>query len=106
MAADHPDIEMGTTGSMHEIDWPSEDEYWRGAYASRPYVLADRGYGFYRPDYRYGAESATRHRGREWHQVEAELARGWDAARGDSRGAWEEVKHAARDAWDRVRGRE
>ncbi|HEX6533033.1 MAG TPA: hypothetical protein VF041_00465 [Gemmatimonadaceae bacterium] len=104
MAADHPDIDLGTTGSMHEVDWPVEEEYWRGAFSSRPYTLADRGFGFYRPAYRYGAESAARHHGREWHQVEPELERGWEAARGESRSTWQEVKDAVRDAWDHVRG--
>lgn len=107
MAADHPDIDMGTTGSMHEIDWPSEEEYWRGVYESRPYATADRGYEFFRPAYRYGAEAWARHRGREWESVEPELERGWEgeAARGKSRAGWHEVRQAARDAWERARDR-
>jgi hypothetical protein len=106
MAADHPDINMGTTANMELVDWgPQEDDYWREAYASRPYALADRSYDYYRPAYRYGAESAARHRGREWHEVESELESGWEHARGRSAAGWHEVKHAARDAWDRVRQR-
>ena len=97
--------DFGTSGSMHEIDWGTEDAYWQENYASRPYARADRGFEHYRPAYRYGAESAMRFRGRSWDDAEPEMLRGWDAARGETGSQWEDVKHAVRDAWDRVTGR-
>jgi hypothetical protein len=109
IAAGNPGINMGTTGSLHDIDWGTEgfadDAHWRERYHTRPYAQADRGYEHYRPAYRYGAHSAAQHAGREWDDVEPELERGWTAARGHSKSAWHEVKDAAHDAWDRVRGR-
>jgi hypothetical protein len=109
IAAGNPGINMGTTGSLHDVDWGTDgfadDAHWRASYHTRPYVRADRGYEHYRTAYRYGAHSATQHAGREWDDVEPELERGWDAARGHSKSAWLDVKDAARDAWDRVRGR-
>ena len=113
IAAGNPGINMGTSGSLHEIDWGTEgagftetdDAHWRASYHTRPYAAADRGYEYYRPAYRYGAASAGRFTGREWDDVEPELERGWDAARGHAKTTWFEVKGAARDAWDRVRGR-
>lgn len=105
MAADRADINTGTTGRLHDFNWGTEDAFWRDSFASRPYARADRGYGFYQPAYRYGAESAHRYHDRDWHAAENDLRSGWDQARGESHGAWEEVKDAVRDAWDRIRGR-
>ena len=111
MPSGNPGINMGTTGSMHEIDWgteswgENEQRHWRDSYASRPYVQADRGYDYYEPAYRYGTAAARHHAGREWNDVEGELERDWDKARGASKSTWAEAKDAVRDAWDHVRGR-
>jgi hypothetical protein len=111
IAAGNPGINMGTTGSLHDVDWGTEglsaadDAHWRERYHTRPYASADRGYEHYRPAYRYGTVAATRLGDREWDDAEPELERGWDSARGHSKSQWHEVKDAARDAWDRARGR-
>ena len=84
--------------------WADEDRFWRESFSSRPYVTADLGYDFYEPAYRYGFESATTHRGRDWADVEPDLSRGWETARGQSPSTWEQVKDAVRDAWNRVAG--
>ena len=102
------DLQAGNAGSSnHESGWADEDTYWQGAYASRPYAKADRGYDYYGPGYRYGYESATRHRGRQWNEVESELRSGWEGYehRGTSQGTWEDIKDSVRDAWDRVTGK-
>ncbi|MFL5594354.1 MAG: hypothetical protein ACJ785_07060 [Gemmatimonadaceae bacterium] len=104
MAADKPDINFGTTANMHEIDWPAEDEYWRSNFSSKPYVRGDRNYDYYRPAYRYGAESAMRHNGKDWNSVQGDLERGWDKYRGDAKSTWQDIKDAVRDGWNRVRG--
>ena len=86
-------------------DWDSEDAYWQSAYPERTYARADRSYEYYRTAYRYGAESAVRWRGLEWHDAEHMLRSFWTAAEHASISTWEEMKEAIRDAWDRVRGR-
>lgn len=101
IVADNPGINMGTSGSLHEIDWGTEDAYWREQYASRPYARADRSYDHFQPAYRYGAESRARHQGRDWHEVEPELETGWHAYRGNTQTAWAEIKDAVRDAFGR-----
>ena len=110
MAAGNPGINMGTTGSMRDTDyasddlWTQEDAHWRANFSSRPYVTADRGYEHYQPAYRYGHGSAVRHQGREWTEVERDLEHGWESARGTSGSTWHDAKDAVRDAWDRARG--
>jgi len=101
MAVDRADINTGTTGSLHEINWGTEDAYWRENFHVRPYATSDRGYDFYQPAYRYGCESSFTYGHRSWDQeVEADLARGWEQARGDSTASWDQAKEAVRDAYD------
>ena len=101
IAAGNPGINLGTSGSMREIDWGTEDAYWREQYGSRPYAKADRTYDHYAPAYRYGAEARTRHTGRAWDDAEPELERGWHAYRGSTQTSWAEIKDAVRDAFHR-----
>lgn len=103
MAAANPGTDAGTSGSVRIIDWGPQDEYWRDNYGSRPYALADRGYEYYQPAYKYGHESAFFYGGRPWDQeVEDDLARGWEQARGDSNCTWAESRDAVRDAYERT----
>jgi hypothetical protein len=91
---------------LPEIDWRTEDEFWRDNYSTRAYAIADRGYTFYQPAYRYGVESCLRHRGLFWDEhIESELARGWAQARGVTVATWEQARPAVHDAWERALGR-
>lgn len=104
MAAATPDINMGTSGSMREVEWGTEDAYWREEYARRPYSSADRSYEHYQPAYRYGHEARTRYAGRDWDaDVERDLETGWHAYRGNTQTTWAEIKDAVKDAFGRGR---
>lgn len=86
--------------------WDEEDAYWTETYRSRPYVSSNsRGYGYYRPGYRYGYEAAGRYKGREWNEVESDLSRSWNSYEHRGTSTWEQMKDAVRDAWDRVTGK-
>ena len=95
----------GITDPSVTSDWGTEEQYWRNNFSTRPYATADRGFDFYQPGYRYGYESATRYRGRNWNDVESDLRTGWDRYEHRGQGTWEHVKDAVRDAWNRVTGR-
>jgi len=84
------------------IDPTVEDAYWSENYRNRPYYDEGTSYDEYRPAYRYGWESRSRHSGRKFDEVESDLGRGWDNAKAESRLGWEKARLAARDAWDRV----
>jgi hypothetical protein len=88
-----------------DLNWDTEDTYWRDNFRSRPYVLGDD-YDRYRPAYRYGFESARHNLGRSWEDAEADVQSGWDRFehRGGLQATWEDIKDAVRDAWDRVTG--
>lgn len=86
-------------------DWGTEERYWRENWMARPYARGDRSFEFYSPGYRYGFESASRFRDREWNDIEPELRSGWDRVEYRGESTWENVKDAVRDAWDKVRGK-
>jgi hypothetical protein len=87
------------------LHWDTEEAYWRDTWSTRPYATADRGFDYYRPAYQYGFESAQRHGGRAWNDVETDLRSGWDRYEHRGESTWEHIKHAVRDAWDRVTNR-
>lgn len=77
-------------------DPTGEEEYWRGHHRSGEW-------DDYAPAYRYGWESRTRYRDRQWdNRLENELAEGWDRVKGNSKLAWDKAKSATRSAWDRT----
>ena len=65
-------------------------------------VLPTGTYARLKPAYRYGWDSYHRWTGRDFDQVEPELARGWDSVRGESPLAWPQARGAVRDAWMRA----
>lgn len=88
------------------LRWEDEDEYWRTNYASRPYASGSADYDRFRGGYRYGFESAGRHSGRNWNDVESNLSSEWNKYEHRGNSTWEQVKDAVRDGWDRVMGRQ
>jgi Glycine zipper len=89
-------------GMAEKVNPTVEHEYWRQSYASRPYVTSGSTYDEYGPAYQYGWESRGKHAGKDFRDVEDDLARGWDSAKGNSKLKWDSAKPASRDAWDRV----
>ena len=96
---------MDKTGRSTTLDWTTEDEYWRNNYSSRPYVGSERNYERWQPGYRYGFESAQRHQGKNWNDVESNLRSDWDRYEHRGNSTWEQMKDAVRDGWDRMMGR-
>lgn len=76
------------------------DHWWRDNYSTLDGLQADRGYEHYEPGFRYGWDSAGRHRGRRFEDVEPELERDWTSAQRDR--AWGEHRGAIRHAFERA----
>lgn len=101
---DRPDVNptQGFRPTERQRTWKFEEDYWRDNWTARPYAVADRGFEYYRPAYRYGFESAHRANGRSWSETEPELRSGWEHYEHRNDGTWENIKDAVRDAWHRV----
>ena len=89
-------------GVAELVDPTVEDAYWRGNYATRPYVAKGASYDDYGPAYRYGVDQYSRFDGASFDTVDSDLARDWDNARGGSSLSWDQARYAARDSWQRV----
>ena len=92
-------------GAAEEINPTVEHEYWRSHYASRPYVAPGSAYEDYAPAFQSGWEAQSKHAGKNFDDIESDLARDWDRAKGQSELEWERAKQASRDAWDRAAAR-
>jgi len=92
-------------GAAESVNPTVEDAYWRENFRTRPYYTKGREYDHYAPAYRYGWESATRHTGRRFEDVESDLSKGWTSFRGKAATEWNDVKQATRDAFERARTR-
>ncbi len=93
---------LGGDAIANSVDQVGEANYWRENYATRPYVTADRSYDDYAPAYSLGVNAFERHRGREFDDVETDLADEWRQQPGASRLEWGDARQATRDAWDRL----
>jgi hypothetical protein len=101
----NPSQGFKATDQQLGTDWETEDTYWKENWRARPYATADRGYDYYQPGYRYGFESAGKHRGRAWADSEDDLRSGWDRYEHRGQTTWESIKEAVKDGWHRVTNR-
>jgi hypothetical protein len=88
-------------GVAESVNPTVEEAYWRENYKTRPYA-ANATYDEFAPAYRYGWESRSRYEGRDFDDVERDLARNWDKAKASSQLDWTKARPATRDAWDRI----
>ena len=80
----------------------AEEVYWRDTYVKEPYYMSGKPYEYYAPGFRAGWEGRTRHHGRTFEQVEAELRAEYNRNKSELEPAWQDVRQAAQAAWDRV----
>lgn len=89
-------------GVAEAVDPTVEDTYWQDTYRTRPYASSNIEYKAIRPAYQYGWEAPSKYRGKQFSEIEADLARDWPNRRGESSLDWHTARPAVRDAWDRV----
>ena len=92
-------------GIAETINPTEENAYWESNYKTAPYYENDYDFADYSPAYRVGYEGYGRHAGsgKDYPEVESDLARDYDQSRGESRLIWEKAKAATRDAWNRAK---
>jgi hypothetical protein len=83
-------------------DFAAEEAFWRSAYPSRPYYVADVPFETYAAAYRHGWESRTKHPERTFADVEADLRGEWEKSEGGRQLDWDRARPAVSDAWDRT----
>lgn len=94
----------GLTGKgVAEVIEPTGDStYWRKNFSQRDYVDKGSSFDDYGPAYGFGATARRQYAGRDFEEIETELAGDWHNWRGDSRLGWDQARLAVREAWDRI----
>ena len=94
-------------GIAESINPTDEDAYWQSNYRNASYYESGNEYADYSPAYRVGYEGYGRHAasGRDYNDVESDLAQDYDRVKGSSKLTWEKAKAATRDAWDRLKNK-
>ena len=89
-------------GEAEATDPARERAYWSAHFSACDYVEQGSSFDDYGPAYGFGVAARGRYPGRDFDDVESEMASDWDASRGVSSLSWQRARHAARDAWNRI----
>jgi hypothetical protein len=99
MRAGRREVQRGGVRVFSRLD---DDSYYRSDWESK-YATTGDSYDDYAPAYRYGSESRSKYKGRDWNDVESDLRSDWDTRYGKSGvSTWEKMKAAVRHGWDRM----
>jgi hypothetical protein len=81
-----------------------EDAYWREQHPTQPYADPQTPYEHYAPAYRVGYEAAQKHGGKDFEEIETDLALDYEKAAPESPLPWDMARPAVKAAWDRMSG--
>jgi uncharacterized protein (TIGR02271 family) len=84
------------------IDPTAEDNWLREHFSSRPYVRKGETFENYEPAYRYGGQAESQHGGKSFHDVERDLAGGWEKMKDRAALGWDRARDAVKDSYDRT----
>jgi len=94
----------GGRGVAEAMNPTEEEAYWRENHQAQPFAEADRPYESYAPAYRTGYEAAAKHAGKEFHEIENDIAKDYESSRPDSALPWDKARPATHAAWSKVSG--
>lgn len=86
------------------VDLDAEEKYWRENHGDQPHATDETTYEHFAPAYRLGAEAATKYPGKEFDEVEDDLALDYEKHQVGSALPWDNVRGASKAAWMKVSG--
>jgi hypothetical protein len=86
------------------VDLTAEEKYWREHHDTQPHATEGTTYEHFAPAYRVGVEAATKYPGKEFHEIEDDVALDYEKHRIGSALPWDNVRGASRAAWSKVSG--
>ena len=95
---------MGDEAKEKSIDLTAEEKYWQEHHQSQPHAEEGTTYEQFAPAYRVGAEAATRHPGKDFHEIEDDIALDYEKHQIGSALPWDRVRGASKAAWSKVSG--
>lgn len=94
----------GGRGVAEAVNPTVEEQYWRENHASQSYASDEFGYEEFHPAYRTGYEAVAKYPGKQFEEIEDDLALDYEKNRAESALPWDRARSATRAAWDRVSG--
>ena len=85
-------------------DPAKEEAYWRQHHAEQPYADKTRPFEHYVPAYRVGYQAAAKHAGKEFEEIEDDVALDYERGRPEDGLPWDHARPAVKAAWDRLAG--
>jgi hypothetical protein len=82
----------------------TEEAYWREQHAKQPYADKDYGYEHYEVAYRTGIRAAQEHTGRQFEDIENDLALDYEKNKAGTALPWDRARPAVKAAWDKLGG--
>src|ERR1051326_6556446 len=86
------------------MDLKAEEEYWRKHHASQPHASEETTFEQFAPAYRVGAEAAQKYPGKEFQEIELDVALDYEKHEVGSALPWDHVRGASKAAWAKVSG--
>jgi hypothetical protein len=87
-----------------EKQWERAEAHWREHHAKQGYADKNLSYEDYAAAYRYAWETASKHAGKKFEEIEDEVALGYEKARPGDPLPWDTVRPAVKAEWDRLAG--
>ncbi len=87
-----------------KTDNTKDDGYWRDNHSAQPYASSEHTYEHYEPAYRTGKQSFEKYRGRNFDDVEDDVAREYEVNVADGGLPWDHARHAVRAVWAKLSG--
>lgn len=81
-----------------------EETYWRENHRTQEWADEGTPYEHYAPAYRTGYEGAGKYSGRDYDEIEGDLARDYEKNDANPAVPWDRARPAVRAAWHRVAG--
>ncbi len=93
-----------TSEAEKPIDLRAEEKYWQEHHDSQPHATEATTYEHFAPAYRVGAVAAQKYPGKEFHEIEDDLALDYEKHQVGSALPWDHVRGASKAAWAKVTG--
>ncbi len=81
-----------------------EEAYWRENHAAQPWAEKSLNFEHYALAYRTGFEGAQKYAGKQYQEIEADLARDYEKNDANPAMPWDRARPAVKAAWDRLGG--
>ncbi|CAN5471192.1 hypothetical protein BH20VER3_BH20VER3_06250 [soil metagenome] len=87
-----------------QLDLTEEEKYWQENHHTQPHASEGTTYEHYAPAYRVGAKAASKYPGKEFYEIEDDLALDYQKHQVGDALPWDRVRGASKAAWTKVSG--